>query len=80
MLTTVPLIAWSLHQAAAVPVPVGPAARAWSSSAQRRRHRGEGEWVRFSCSCPRGIAPPGAQRCRPVAGSFARNEREQAAG
>ena len=37
MLTTVPLIAWSLHQAAAVPVPVGPAARAWSSSAQRRR-------------------------------------------
>ena len=29
MLTTVPLIAWSLHQAAAVPLPVGPAARAW---------------------------------------------------
>jgi hypothetical protein len=28
MLTTVPLIAWSLHQAAAVPLPVGPAARA----------------------------------------------------
>jgi len=25
---TVPLIAWSLHQAAAVPLPVGPAARA----------------------------------------------------